>query len=175
MNEPSGNRASSVISLIIICAAIILIAYLFVPHAEPPRRLWTPVLIETNGNETVLPESRQLEFWTPSARTKDYLHAENSLVVPTETWEVISNDDANEQFGMALHTNLNVLGYRRVEVWGQGRTTFKPGWWWTVNVLTNYSAGELAISYESFWKSHQPLFVEVIDNRGGQGSQAGQP
>jgi hypothetical protein len=168
MKEPSGNTSPGVLGCIIICVAIVLVAYLFIPRAELPRRLWTPVLVETTGNETILPESRQLEFWTPSAETRNYLHEENGQVVPTETWEVISNDDANEQFGAMLHTNTDVLGYRRVEVWGQGRTTFKPGWWWTVNVLTNYSAGDLSRSYETFWKSHQTLFVEVIDNRGGQ-------
>jgi hypothetical protein len=148
---------------------IAYIAYLSVPPRQSPaRRLWTPVIIDTQGNPTVLGESRQLEFWTPSAKTKDYLHEQNGQVVPTETWEAVSNDDPDVAFGAMLHTNLNVLGYRRVEVWGQGRTTFKPGWWWTVNVLTNYTAGDLAREYENFWKSHQALFVEVIDNRGGE-------
>lgn len=168
MKEPSGNTSPGVLGCIIICVAIVLVAYLFIPRAELPRRLWTPVLVETSGNETILPESRQLEFWTPSADTRNYLHMEKGAVVATETWEVITNDDANEQFGAMLHTNADVLGYRRLEVWGQGRTTFKPGWWWTVNVLTNYTASDLSRSYEAFWKSHQTLFVEVIDNRGGQ-------
>ena len=91
---------------------------------------------------------------------------ENGQVVPMETWEAISNNVPVEQFGAMLHSNQAVLGYRRVEVWGQGRTTFKPGWWWTVNVLTNYTAADLSAAYEQFWKSHQALFVEVIDNRG---------
>ena len=88
---------------------ILLLAYLFVPHPHEARRLWTPDLIQTNGTETVLGESRQLEFWTPSAKTKDYLHMENGQVVPTETWEAISNEDAVLQFGTMLHTNLSVL------------------------------------------------------------------
>ena len=174
MNEPAHekdafatpNALFLTIRTICICATILLLAYLFVPHPHEARRLWTPDLIQTNGTETVLGESRQLEFWTPSAKTKDYLHMENGQVVPTETWEAISNEDAVLQFGTMLHTNLSVLGYRRIEVWGQGRTNFKPGWWWTLNVLTNYTAGDLAESYEQFWKSHQTLFVEVIDNRG---------
>jgi hypothetical protein len=107
-----------------------------------------------------------LEFWTPSAKTKDYLHTEKGAVVPTEQWEVISNDSVVEQFGQVLHTNSYILGYRRVEVWGQGQTTYKPGWWWTVNVFTNYTANDLARTYNDFWQSHQVLFVEVIDNRG---------
>ena len=125
-----------------------------------------PVVVEVNGNETNLGETRQLEFWTPSARTKDYLHMEGGNVVATERWEVLSNDDPVVQFGKVLHASPNVLGYRRVEVWGQGRTNFKPGWWWTLNVITNYPVGDLARSYQEFWKSHQTLFIEVIDNRG---------
>jgi hypothetical protein len=162
------NALFATIRCVCICATIALIAYLFVPHAQPARRLWTPYLVQTNGTESILGESRQLEFWTPSAKTKDFLHMEKGQVVPTETWEVISNDDPDVQFGMMFHTNFNVLGFRRIEVWGQGRTTFKPGWWWTLNVFTNYTADDLAQTYEDFWKSHQPVFVEVIDNRGGE-------
>ena len=177
MNEPSSKHEDAfaipnafllTIRCICICATIIILAYLFVPRPQQARRLWTPVLIATNGDATILGESRQLEFWTPSFKTKDFLHKENGQVVPTEMWEVISNDDPVVQFGMMLHSNVNVLGYRRVEVWGQGRTTYKPGWWWTVNALTNYTPGELAGTYEDFWKSHQILFVEVIDNRGNE-------
>lgn len=162
-----SNTFFGLVCCICVCATVTFVAYRLTPNVPQARRLWTPDLVETNGNVTVMGDSRQLEFWTPSARTKGYLHMEDGQVVPTETWEVISNDDPVEQFGSMLHSNMNVLGYRRVEVWGQGRTSFKPGWWWTVNVLTNYSAGALAQAYEEFWKSHQTLFVEVIDNRGG--------
>jgi hypothetical protein len=163
------NTLLGTVCCVCVCATIAFIVYLATPRTELPRRLWTPILIETNGNETIMPESRQLEFWTPSAKTKDYLHIENGQVVPTETWEVISNDDAVEQFGMVLHSNSSIIGYRRVEVWGQGKTSYKPGWWWTLNVFTNYTASDLARTYEGYWKSHQVLFVEVIDNRGGVG------
>jgi hypothetical protein len=177
MNEPSQKSAGSsnpanalfaTIRTVFVCTTILLLAYLFFPHTEAPRRLWKPVLIDTNGTTMILPESRQLEFWTPSAKTKDYLHTEKGQIVPTETWEVISNDDVVQQFGQVLHTNSYILGYRRVEVWGQGQTTYKPGWWWTVNVFTNYTANDLEHVYNDFWQSHQVLFVEVIDNRGSE-------
>jgi hypothetical protein len=150
-----------------VCATIAFIAYLAVSsHSKPARRLWIPVVVESNGNETIMGETRQMEFWTPSVKTKDYLHQEGGEVVNIERWEVIPSEDAVSQFGMVLHSNLNVLGYRRVEVWGQGRTSFKPGWWWTMNVSTNYSVGDLAHTYQNYWKASQPMFVEVIDNRG---------
>jgi hypothetical protein len=155
---------------ICVCATIVFVVYRFSPQPQPPRRLWTPDLVQTNGDVTVMGESRQLEFWTPSAKTKDYLHRENGQVVPPEMWEAISNDEPVLQFGELLHNDKSVLGYRRVEVWGQGQTMFKPGWWWTVNVFTNYTAADLAKAYESFWNSHQIVFVEVIDNRANDGN-----
>ena len=175
MNEPiqkSGNasccssKLPGMVCCLCICATICFVTYLFVPHSQPMRRLWSPVMAGTNGSGTFLAETRQLNFWTPSRKTVDYLHKENGEVIPSENWEVLSNDDAVARFGSVLVTNQNVLGYRRVEVWGQGRTGYKPGWWWTVNVQTNYTTDDLGATYQNYWKSPQAVFVEVIDNRG---------
>jgi hypothetical protein len=175
MNEQSqkGNPSTGALKLFSllcfasVCALIGFLAYRYAPQrAEPSRRLWWPVVVNTNGSETVLGDYRQFEFWTPSVKTKDYLHGEGGQVVVQEKWEVLPNEDAVLQFGSILHSNKNVLGYRRVEVMGQGRTSFKPGWWWTVNVLNDYSAGEMGRVYQNFWKSSQAVFIEVIDNRG---------
>ena len=153
-----------------LCATIAFIVHrVTASHAEPPRRLWLPVVIDTNGRGTVLGETRRLEFWTPSVKTKDYLSKEGGEVTAKDKWQVLPSEDAVLQFGTMLRTNANVLGYRRVEAWGQGRSKFKPGWWWTLNVLTNYTAGDLAKDYQNFWKSQQGLFVELIDNRGTSG------
>jgi len=162
--ETNSRKSSGIVICLCLCAVAIVAALLLSQHPQQrPRRLWSPVVVSTNGSETtILGETRQLEFWTPSAETKDYLHN----AAASQKWEVISNDDVVLQFGALLHTNHNVVGYRRVKVFGQGRTDFKTGWWWTVNVLTNYSAADLARTYEDFWKSHQVLFVEVIDSRG---------
>jgi hypothetical protein len=141
---------------------------MFVPHTGKPRRLWIPTLVETNGNQTILGETRQLEFWTPSAKTKDYLHQQGGEITSNEKWQALSNEEAVLQFGLLLHSNNSVLGYRRVEVWGQGRTNFKPGWWWTVNVFSNYSVGDLGRTYQKFWNAPYPVFIEVIDNRGNE-------
>jgi hypothetical protein len=139
---------------------------MFRSQPEPPRRLWSPVLIQNNGTESVLGDTRQLEFWTPSATTKDYLRKVHGQVDETEKWQVLSNDDPVVQFGVMIHSNTAVTGYRRVEDWGQGRSTYKPGWWWTVTVLTNYSATDFGRAYQNYWKSVQPVFIEIVDNRG---------
>ncbi|HUA64437.1 MAG TPA: hypothetical protein VME24_01220 [Alphaproteobacteria bacterium] len=165
-----ASACAKTLSCVFICATIAFVSWLLVSRPVP-RKLWEPLLVATNGDVTVMGESRQLEFWTPSAETKDYLHKENGKVVPTEMWEVLSNDDPNVQFGALLRSNQSVLGYRRVHEWGQGQTPYKPGWWWTVNVFSNYTPSDLALAYDKFWKSHQILFVEVIDNRGNTDRQ----
>jgi hypothetical protein len=163
----SPNTLSGVACCLIVCCTFAFIAWLVISaHSTQSRRLWIPVLVETNGNQTVLGETRQMEFWTPSAKTQDYLQKTGGTVNDQEQWEVISSDDPVMQFGMMLRSNTSVLGYRRVEVWGQGRSNFKPGWWWTINVFTNYSVVDLAHAYQNFWKMPQPVFIEVIDNRG---------
>jgi len=154
---------------ICVCVTIAFIAHLVISSSPAPTpRLWVPVVVEANGKQTALGETRQFEFWTPSAKTKDYLPMEAGVVIAQEKWEVVPSDDAVLEFGSILHSNKSVLGYRRVEVWGQGRTKFKPGWWWTITALTNYSAGDLADSYRKYWKLSQGVFIEVVDNRGNK-------
>ena len=89
-------------------------------------------------------------------------------VSDVDKWQAIASDEPVMQFGMLLHSNADVLGFRRTEVWGYGRTVFKPGWWWTVNVISNYSVAELGTAYQSFWKCSSPVFIEVVDNRGSE-------
>jgi hypothetical protein len=166
MNE-QPHKKPVVLEVLIICALIAFLGYLIVAqHAELTRRLWLPVVVDNGGKQTILGETRQMEFWTPSVKTKDYLPKYDGQMASNEMWEVLSTTDTVIQFGNLLHSNVNVLGYRREEVWGQGRSSFKPGWWWTMNVFTNYSVTDLAQTYQSYWKSAQPVFIEVIDNRG---------
>ena len=61
------------ISILCICATVGFVAYLLLGKSQAPRRLWSPVVIEVNGNENVLGDTRQMEFWTPSVETKNYL------------------------------------------------------------------------------------------------------
>lgn len=165
--EKASTNPGSLFGILCVCGTIAFIAHLLFAQGAIPRRLWSPVVIDTSGQETVLGDTRQLEFWTPSVQTREYLaKGANGEIADSDRWQVISNEDAVLQFGMMLHTNKNVLGYRRVEVAGQGRTPFKAGWWWTLNVLTNYSAADLGQAYQAFWKPHQAVFIEVIDNRG---------
>src|SRR5580692_4044344 len=104
------------VSVLCICATVGFVAYLLVSNNQPSRRLWSPIVIEANGNETVLGDTRQMEFWTPSVETKEYLAKPGGEIAALDQWQVISNNDTILEFGTVLHTNKSVLGYRRVEV-----------------------------------------------------------
>jgi len=151
-----------------VCATIVLVAYLLAPHAAPARRLWLPVVVEKDGSQTLMGESRQMSFWTPSARTRDYMTKNGGTVPESSSWQAIASDEPVIQFGTLLHSDPDVFGFRRTEVWGRGRSVFKPGWWWTVNVTTNYAVAELGKAYQSFWHCSSPVFIEVVDNRGSE-------
>src|ERR1051326_3431167 len=159
-----------VLPFALVCATIAFALYLIVPAApmETPsaRRLWTPLVVTPEGNPMVVPDSLRLEFWRPSSKTKDYLAKDGGTACEAGTWEAIENEEPVMQFGRLLRTDSDVLGYRRAEVWGHGRTTLKPGWWWSMTVKTNYSVAKLVRTYRDFWKSPSGIFVEVIDNRG---------
>ncbi len=168
----SANTAKSFwsfLSIVVICATLGFIALLLVPAKKtaPPRRLWTPLVINNLNTEMIVPDTLRLEFWTPSSKTKDYLAKETKDAGDTNRhWEIIESEELVTQFGQALRKDADLVGYRRTEVWGHGRTALKPGWWWSITVRTNYPVAKLAKTYRDFWKTPSSVFVEVIDNRG---------
>jgi hypothetical protein len=114
----------------------------------------------------VQPNTRRMEFWTPSAKTKDFLASEGGNIRDKDKWEIIPNEERVIEFGKLLRSDWAVLGYRRTEVWGHGRTVLKPGWWWTMTVSTNYPLEKFVLTYRNFWQSSNAVFVEVFDNQG---------
>jgi len=134
------------------------------PHASP--KVWTPIVVTPEGNQMVQPNTLRMEFWTPSSKTRDYLAKDGDAIRDRDKWEAIEGEERVIEFGKLLRSDSSVLGYRRAEVWGHGRTILKPGWWWTTTVTTNYSVDKLVRTYRDFWKSSNAVFVEVIDNRG---------
>lgn len=165
-DAPISRTFWGTLQVLIICATVVLVVYFHAPHTAAPRRLWVPAVVEKNGSVTTLAETRQMHFWTPSAETKDYLPKISNSIAAQDKWQVISNDDMVVQFGNLLHSNKDVLGYRRYVVWGHGRSVFKPGWWWTVNVFTNFSPAEMGQTYQNYWKCGAPVMIEVVENRG---------
>lgn len=152
------------LSVALVCATAVFISSQInsTKKSPPLRRLWTPLVVNTDGKEMITPDTLRMEFWTPSSKTKDYLGKDGT----NRTWEFLESEEAVMQFGKVLRTNSEIVGYRRMEVWGHGRTSLKPGWWWSVTVRTNYPVSKLARTYREYWKMPSSLFVEVIDNRG---------
>jgi hypothetical protein len=141
----------SFLSTVVICATLAFAIYKLLPDkkAAPARRLWTPLVINNLNTEMIV----------PAKETKDAGDTNRN-------WEVIESEEPVTQFGQALRKDADVVGYRRSEVWGHGRTALKPGWWWSITVRTNYPVAKLAKTYREFWKTPSSVFVEVIDNRG---------
>lgn len=152
----------------LVCATIAYLVPQFLQREAAPiarPRLWHPVVVTPDGRDTILSAStRRLEFWTPSVRTKDFVAQENGTVRDRDKWEIIPSDAPVQQFGVLLRTNANVLGYRRAEVWGHGRTSLKPGWWWTLTVTPAYNVQSLHHAYRGFWKSTNAVYVEITEN-----------
>jgi len=173
-SAPAAARPSKLwatLRVAIVCATVSFLGWRYLNPPPPPSqtRLWTPVLIGGKGHELILqPPSRRMEFWTPSAKTKEHLPKDGGEFRPQDKWEILSTDETVNRFGFTLRSNANVLGYRRAEVWGHGKTQLKPGWWWTMTVTTNYSVQNLMHAYRDFWKSSNAVFVEVIENPGGE-------
>ncbi len=169
-SQASAKSFWSFLSILSICALLAFAIYTFAPEKKsvaPARRLWTPLVVNNLNTEMIVPDTLRLEFWTPSAKTKDFVSKEPKDAGDTNrNWEVIESEEMVAQFGQALRKDTDVVGYRRSEVWGHGRTGLKPGWWWSITVRTNYPVAKLAKSYREFWKTPSSVFVEVIDNRG---------
>lgn len=157
------------LSIVVICATLGFGIYRLAPgkKSAPPRRLWTPLIVNNLDNAMVVPDTLRIEFWTPSSKTKDFLAREPKDAANTNrNWEIIESEEPISRFGEALRKDTDVVGYRRTEVWGHGRTALKPGWWWSITVRTNYPVAKLAKTYRDFWQTSSSVFVEVIDNRG---------
>jgi hypothetical protein len=168
-----GTRASalpkslwSFLSIVVVCATAAFVVWRTLPvkNSPPPRRLWTPLVVNNLNTEMLVPDTLRMEFWTPSSKTRDFLGKENNDT--NRSWEAISSEERVMEFGKILRTDPDIVGYRRTEVWGHGRTSLKPGWWWSITVKTNYPTTRLARTYREFWKTSSSVFIEVIDNRG---------
>ena len=168
-SHASAKSFWTFLTVLVVCSTLAFALYNLRPEKKnaPPRRLWTPLVVNNLNTEMIVPDTLRLEFWTPSAKTKDFVSKEPKDAGDTNRhWEVIESEEMVVQFGQHLRKDTDVVGYRRMEVWGHGRTGLKPGWWWSITVRTNYPVAKLAKSYREFWKTPSSVFVEVIDNRG---------
>lgn len=108
----AGSPFWGFLTVLVVCATAAFVFWRFVPagKASPPRRLWTPLVVNNLNTEMIVPDSLRLEFWTPSARTRDYLSKE-TITDTNRNWEAIPNDEPVMDFGKLLRNDPDVLGY----------------------------------------------------------------
>lgn len=159
------ETAHGVLAVLTVCVAIVFIVY-FVVHgpAENVRTIagaFRTVESPKAGETKDVPGTSRLEFWTPGAKTADYLKSKEG----DSAWEANASDERVKAFGELLKGMKGVDGYRRYEVWGHGVSEFKPGWWWVIRVRDPFTVERLISEYRTYWKTPWPMFVEVLENK----------
>lgn len=112
--------------------------------------------VTMNGNPVTLPEGpRQIQFWTPSAKTKEAANVKD--------WEKIASDGELDKFGDGLKTAGIVAGYRRYEVTGDGKGGRKTGAWWVASGGENFKLENFLAAYLRFWKpGDDQVYMEIL-------------
>lgn len=172
-----------VLSLFFFLAALVAIVY-FIANLEPKKfeRVVSMFVAQNIGKDQhgkpVPEEGRGVEklvqFWTPSAVTKDDLPKKNdgTLVDPNEQWEENTSEQNVDDFEKALWDKFHgqgsapagpLSGFRRYEVTGRGRTPHKRGWWWVLTMSSDFDTKELASFYFAHWKGSQSVYIEEIN------------
>jgi len=85
----------------------------------PPRRLWTPLIINNLNVEMIVPDTLRLEVLDALLEDQGLFLAKDlkNAGETNRNWEIIESDDRVTQFGEYLRKDVEVIGYRRTEVW----------------------------------------------------------
>lgn len=109
-----------------------------------------------NGHEYKAPPGPiEIEFWTPSIRTKESPGAKD--------WEKIDNEQRLELFAEKLMKAHILKGYRRYDVVGQGsRGPRQAGAWWVSSNDSDFDMKAFLIAYYEFWKpGEDSVYLEI--------------
>ena len=155
----------AVLGVTVIAAAVVCIFYiaLVIGKKENIKAVGAMISKKEYSAEGTLEDSssvKLVQFWTPSSKTKDYLRGKNGKLDDVQKWEDITEEKVKE-FGDVLRGLDYVTGYRRYETLGQGRTSFKAGWWWIVTVNPKFDVPNFSKEYAKFWGSKKSLYIEV--------------
>jgi hypothetical protein len=106
-----------------------------------------------------LGENYQVQFWTPSAKTKE--------AADVRDWEKIDSDDKLDAFADELMKGA-ISGYRRYEVIGAGLGGRKAGMWWIATLAKNSSVRQILEVYNKFWApGDDRTYMEVARSKEG--------
>ena len=162
----------------VLCVLGGFVAWLVVERADPARLkelgyVWRSISVQPDDDLEVQAGAYRLEFWTPSARTKD---AYNGRDVPEkDKWEILQDETKVLEFGDKLKADARVEGFRRFEEFGHGRTDRKWGWWWIVGVKDDFSVRDLIRLYRGHWGAEDRIYIETIRRRSEYASEGSSP
>lgn len=144
-------------SIAVVVGGVCLIIWMALNRAKDAGELARQFFIARATSQEAEVDARSvIQFWTPSAKTKEADDA--------EAWEKFDNNDKLDAFATEFikEANGSVRGYRRYEVIGAGLSHRKAGVWWVVTVTNNYQVTDLVRSYHRFWNNPEAVYVEVL-------------
>lgn len=103
----------------------------------------------------------QYQFWTPSKGTYE------SKDLSDWVKAIKDIETRNAEFGSLLTQNNSIYGYRRYEIFGQGRSEPKKGMWWVVNADKHITTETIAAIYQSYWNTDSSIYIESYYFNGG--------
>jgi hypothetical protein len=110
-----------------------------------------------------LGDQYRIQFWTPSARTKETPGVKEWLKV---------DESMLDQFAELLMNSHIVKGYSRYEVIGAGLGVRKVGEWWSATLVEGVTVKEFLTEYNKFWKpGNDSTYMEVMHLSGGYAPQ----
>ena len=118
-------------------------------------------------------DSKLVQFWSPSAETQEDLARESPTgkLNADDSWQITTEEHVDDfekelwnHFGGGTQKGpLN--GLRRYREVGRGHTNHKRGWWWILNMRTDFDSRELAKFYFSYWGKSKAVYVEELNSK----------
>jgi hypothetical protein len=97
----------------------------------------------------------QVQFWTPSARTKE--------AKGINDWERIESDEPLDAFADRLLKANIIKGYRHYDITGAGLGVRKMGAWWVSTSDDDFKLKEFLQEYQNFWRpGDDSVYMEML-------------
>jgi hypothetical protein len=149
------------LSVVGVLAGICVIVWIVTVKANPQNLERFLTIAQATSKKTDPIEGHyQVQFWTPSVKTKTAKEFKN--------WEVVDSEEKLNDFAEVFLEDQRVQGYRRYEVTGQGRGLRREGVWWVLTVEDSYEVTDLMEVYQKFWKNEGSIYIEVLRSGAGK-------
>jgi hypothetical protein len=171
-HEPDHNQAATSkperlwralvaepVALLALLALIAAIVAIVIAHSDAEKLVGmfeaSGPQIKFEGTTIKAPKGPvQVQFWTPSARTKEAADA--------KVWEKVESDVRLDAFADRLMKAQLIAGYRRYEIVGAGRGTRRSGAWWVSTNEAGFNLAGFLRAYQDFWKpGDDKVYMEI--------------